>query len=114
MKHDPFIHSLLVLTLITTLGLPGCAGDIERPDGNAQVLDQMGKQDTTIQPDSPVGPGDCTDGEKRCDGLTMVQICSGGKWVNHDDCSEKMFGSWPCNCSITLLYVCAYGANVCE
>lgn len=113
MRHDPFIRSLLALALLAALGLPGCAGDIERADGHAPVLDQTVTQDTTVQSDSP-WPGDCTDGEKRCDGLTMVQICSGGKWVNHEDCSEKKLGSWPCNCSITLLYVCAYGGTVCN
>jgi len=87
----------------------GCSDDTNKPtpDGPAPA-DQLGLPDQALD----LGPK-CTDGDKRCHGLDWIEVCTAGVWVDTVKCSDKKLGPDPCGCSITLMYVCAVGANIC-
>jgi len=99
----------IIVSLVFALLVIGCSDDSNPgPDGTALdqhvTLDQPGMDQAQA----------CTNGDKRCRGLEWIQECQSGTWVDTVKCSDKKFGPDTCNCSITLMYVCALGANVCQ
>lgn len=112
------LYKALLLFVMLMLALAGCSGEIEPgPDGSTAKDKGAGNPDQTVQPDTAApdtGSGGCSpEGDKRCDGLLKIEICKNGKWTPHEDCSQKKRGGQQCTCSITMLYVCAVGMNVC-
>jgi hypothetical protein len=106
-----------LLCLALTLAVGACAGDLPPSPSDGQPA-----QEQTVTPDGPKGAeagsdgttGPCNDGDKRCEGLTWVQICQNGTWVNDEDCSQKDYNGNPCTCSITMMYKCTFGTHVCQ
>jgi len=106
---------LPVLPLIVTLGLASACSDDESPPrdtGQAGDVNADGALPVdALVPDT--GPGVCTNGDKRCDGLFKIERCEQGAWVPFEDCALKKLGGQSCTCSMTFLYVCTAGGNVC-
>jgi hypothetical protein len=105
----------LVFPLLFFL-LGGCSGEVDpgppEKDGPPPAVDQAPPTPDT-QPAVEWG-GQCNDGDKRCATLFVIQECKNGSWVDFVDCSKKKLGNDICKCSMTLMYKCSVGANLCD
>jgi hypothetical protein len=116
MIHNGQMRFNIACFIIIALVLSGCAGEVTLRDANPPETDSSASKDS-----SELGDGEantdgapCTDGDKRCEGLDFVMICSNGQWETLLDCRDKTYNGQPCHCSMTLMFVCAYGAEVCK
>lgn len=102
----------LSLVCMLCLALVGaCSDDDTKPNPDGSTADQQVTVDQQTAADSPTS---CKEGDKRCDGLTWIQECKNGAWVDTINCADKSLGGQTCSCSITMLYVCSVGPNVCN
>jgi hypothetical protein len=103
-----------VVSIAVTLGT-GCAGEVIVRDARAPTTDSSAAKDSSVATDGAVTTDgvQCNDGDKRCEGLDFVMICSNGQWETLLDCRDKDHNGQACHCSMTLMFVCAYGAEVC-
>ena len=101
-------HLLWIALGLTLLG--ACSDDNgPNPDGALSdqqlVVDQPGGSDA-LPP--------CNDGDRRCNGLYWIQECKSGTWVDTVNCQDKKLGGDTCRCSITMMYACSVGTNLCQ
>jgi hypothetical protein len=106
-----------MVSLGFTLWMGGCSGEVDPgpdKDGQPPAADQAVDQGAADMQPAVEWGGQCKDGDRRCATLFMVQECKNGSWVDVDDCSKKKLGSDPCTCSMTMMYKCSVGANLCD
>lgn len=105
-------HLLWIVLCLLLIG--ACSDDDNKPAPDMDGAPPVDQQVTPDQQGGPDGPVACNEGDKQCNGFEWIQVCTNGAWVDTIHCTDKKIGGQECYCSITLMYVCAVGANECQ